>query len=172
MILILMYLAAIVAANLSIAAFGPAAAPFNAFLFIGLDITARDGLHERWRGRGLGVRMVALVGAGSALSWVIAPAAGRIALASFVAFAAAGLIDALVYHYLRHRPLWAKVNASNVVSAGVDSVVFPTIAFGALLPVVIVAQFVAKVVGGAVWLWVLENTIWRSQTQDPRPDAL
>jgi hypothetical protein len=51
--MIILYLAAIVAANLSVAHFGPSVAVLNAFLFIGLDLTTRDALHERWRGRNL-----------------------------------------------------------------------------------------------------------------------
>jgi hypothetical protein len=37
----------------------------------------------------------------------------------------------------------------------VDSVLFPTIAFGAFLPAIVLGQFVAKVAGGAVWSWIL-----------------
>jgi len=49
MILVSLYLVAIVAANLSVAYFGASASIFNAFLFIGLDLTTRDLLHEQWR---------------------------------------------------------------------------------------------------------------------------
>ena len=45
-LLIGMYLAAIVAANLSVAAFGLAVSIANAFIFIALDLTSRDRLHE------------------------------------------------------------------------------------------------------------------------------
>jgi len=48
-----------------------------------------------------------------------------------------------------------RVNGSNVVSAAVDSVVFPTLAFGSFLPWVILGQFLAKVAGGAVWSLIL-----------------
>ena len=40
-----LYLVAIIAANLLVAKFGPAISIVNAFLFIGLDLTARDKLH-------------------------------------------------------------------------------------------------------------------------------
>ena len=53
------YLVAIVAANLLVAHFGHGVAVLNAFLFIGLDLTARDGLHEAWRNCGLVWKMVA-----------------------------------------------------------------------------------------------------------------
>ena len=47
------YLAAAVAANLTIQYLGPAAMPLVAFLMIGLDLTSRDYLHEAWEGKGL-----------------------------------------------------------------------------------------------------------------------
>jgi queuosine precursor transporter len=153
--LIALYLVAIVAANLTIAKFGPSATMITSFLFIGLDITTRDRLHEIWRGKNLWLRMAALIASGSLLSWLLNARAGSIAVASFAAFAASGAADALVYHALRKRPWIWKVNGSNVVSAAVDSLVFPTLAFGAILPLIVAGQFIAKVGGGAVWAFVL-----------------
>lgn len=152
---IIAYLAAIVAANLSVAHFGPASMPINAFLLIGFDLTARDGLHEAWREDGLFWKMAALIAAGSGLSWALNAAAGPIALASLVAFAAAGVTDWLVYSRLVDETQLVRMNGSNLASAAVDSVVFPTLAFGALMPGVVLAQYVAKVGGGAMWAWLL-----------------
>jgi hypothetical protein len=149
------YLLAITVANLAVVTFGPSITPYTAFLLIGLDLSVRDKLHEQWHGRHLWPRMFALIAAGGLLSWLVNGAAGRIAIASCIAFAAAGAVDALVYHLMRREPWHVKVNGSNVVSAAGDSVIFPSIAFGALLPVVIAGQFVAKVAGGALWSWVL-----------------
>lgn len=154
-LLVVLYLAAIIAANLIITRFGPQATIITAFLFIGLDITARDRLHESWQGRGLWFRMAALIAAGSLLSWLVNRDAGPIAIASFVAFAASGAADTLTYHALRHRAWALKVNGSNIVSAAVDSLVFPTLAFGGFLPLVVLGQFIAKVAGGAVWATIL-----------------
>jgi hypothetical protein len=151
------YLIAIVAANLSVAAFGPAVAPINAFLFIGLDLVLRDRLHELWQGRQLWPRMLGLIATGSLLSYALSSAAGPIALASFVAFAGASLADAFVYHTLLHRPWMVRSNGSNLVGALVDSLLFPVLAFGGF-PVtimIILAQFVAKTLGGLVWSWLL-----------------
>ena len=152
-----LYLAAIVAANLIITQFGPSATIVTAFLFIGLDITARDRLHESWNGRGLWPKMAALIASGSLLSWLVNRNAGPIALASFIAFAASGAADTLTYHALRHRPWFVKVNGSNAVSAAVDSLIFPTLAFGLLLPFVVLGQFVAKVAGGALWAVIMKS---------------
>jgi hypothetical protein len=146
-----MDLVAIVLANLTVAQFGPNMAIFNAFLFIGLDLTARDRLHDAWRGNNLVPKMTALIAAGSVLSWVLNRDAGQIALASFVAFAAAATVDAVVYHLLGNYPRWLRINGSNVPSALVDSLVFPTLAFGGFLPLVVLGQFLAKTVGGFIW---------------------
>ncbi len=159
MIYIALYLTAIVAANLTVAVFGPSMTIVNAFLFIGLDLTSRDKLHDAWHGRGLWWKMVLLIAVGSALSWVLNRDAGQIALASFVAFALAGVADALTYQLLHKREYLVRVNGSNVISAAVDSLVFPTLAFGALLPAIALGQFFAKIAGGALWSFVLRKGV-------------
>ncbi|MCA9972307.1 MAG: VUT family protein [Anaerolineales bacterium] len=151
MFYVAMYLIAIVLANLTVAWFGPGMTIVNAFLFIGLDLTARDRLHDAWRGRQLLPKMAALIAAGSVLSWLLNRGAGQIALASFVAFAAAATVDAVVYQLLRKYPRWLRVNGSNVPSALVDSLVFPTLAFGSFLPAIVLGQFAAKTLGGFAW---------------------
>jgi hypothetical protein len=157
--MIAVYLAAIVAANLTVAAFGPSWSIVNAFLFIGLDLTARDRLHDAWRGRGLVWKMGLLIAAGGLLSYLLNRDAGRIALASTVAFTAAALADAVAFHLLRDRAYLVRVNGSNLPGAAVDSILFPTIAFGGLLPWVTVGQFAAKVLGGFVWSLVLRGRV-------------
>jgi len=161
MFYITLYLVAIVIANITVAVWGPSVTIINAFLFIGLDLTARDNLHEAWHGRGLFWKMALLIAAGSVLSWVLNRNAGRIAVASFVAFACAGVVDAIVYHLLHEKARLLKINGSNVVSALVDSLVFPTLAFGGFLPLITLGQFGAKVAGGFVWSLVLN---WRALT--------
>lgn len=152
-----MYLVAIVAANLTVAWFGPSVVIINAFLFIGLDLTARDRLHDAWRGSGLVWKMGALIAAGGLLSYLLNQDAGPIAVASTVAFAAAALTDAGVYHLLRDRPFLIRANGSNMPGAAVDSVVFPTLAFGVFLPWIVLGQFAAKVAGGFVWSLILNR---------------
>lgn len=165
-----MYLLAIVLANLSVAHFGPSAAIINAFLFIGLDLTARDALHERWHGRYLMRYMTLLIAAGSALSWWLNRDAGRIALASFVAFALAAIADTVIYTLLHDRARLVRVNGSNVVSAAVDSVAFPALAFGfPLLFGVMVGQFLAKFAGGFVWSVMID--VATRQRGNARRDA-
>lgn len=156
MIYVILYLVAIVLANLSVVAFGPGVTIINAFLFIGLDLTARDKLHDAWRGRHLLPKMAGLIAAGSALSWALNRNAGPIALASMAAFASAAIVDALVYQQLGKYPRWLRINGSNVPSAAVDSLVFPTLAFGSFLWPIVLGQFLAKTIGGFVWSLVLQ----------------
>lgn len=156
MILITLYLVAIVAANLLVAQFGVAVVIFNAFVFIGLDLTTRDALHEHWQGKHLWRNMLLLIGTGSALSALLNWNAAPIAFASFVAFACAGIADAMTYQLLGDKSKLLKMNGSNVIAAGVDSILFPALAFGfPLLIPVMLGQFAAKVFGGFVWsLWL------------------
>jgi len=149
--LVTVYLLAIVAANLLVVWFGPSITIVNAFLFIGLDLTCRDSLHDAWGGNGLWWKMLLLLAAGSGISFLLNQQAGQIAVASMAAFGAAGAADGVVYHLLRNRSWWQRANGSNLVGAAVDSLVFPTLAFGALLWPIVIGQFAAKVIGGLVW---------------------
>lgn len=154
-LLVTAYLAAIVAANVTVATFGPDVLVLVALLWIGLDLTVRDALHDCWRGRGLWPRMLALIATGGILSWLVNRDAGWIAVASCAAFLTAGVTDALIYRLLGERSRRLRVNGSNVVSAAVDSLVFPTLAFGVVLPAIVLGQWLAKVLGGALWFEVL-----------------
>lgn len=151
---ILIYAAAMTLANLSVAAFGPAISPINAFVLIGLDLALRDWLHVRLKAW----QMLALIVAAGVLTYALNPAAGKIAVASSAAFTAAALVDWLTFARLRGSWLF-RANGSNVAGAAVDSLIFPTLAFGALMPHIVALQFAAKVAGGALWAAVLSRTM-------------
>jgi uncharacterized PurR-regulated membrane protein YhhQ (DUF165 family) len=151
----LIYIATLVVANMVVAYFGPASTPVVAFVLIGLDLTLRDRLHDQWQGRQLWPRMLALIATAGILSYLCNPTSGPIAIASVVAFGLAALADAIAYHLLAGRSWSVRANGSNVVGAAVDSLVFPVMAFGAALPSIVFAQWVAKVVGGMVWALVI-----------------
>lgn len=162
MIAAVAYIVAMVAANLSVAHFGPWISPLNAFLFIGLDLSLRDYLHDSWKGRWLWPKMGALIALAGAISYAMNPASVTIALASVIAFLAAAVTDAAFYHAMRSSPYLVRSNASNVAGAAVDSLIFPTLAFGGLLPAIVAMQFAAKVGGGAVWAAILHRLSNRS----------
>jgi hypothetical protein len=162
-LLIIAYLAANVAANLIIAAtpleWRWLVAIGNAAAFIALDITSRDRLHDLWGGNP--ARLALLIGAGAILSAAVNLSAWPIALASCLAFAASGGVDSVVYHALRLRPWYARVNGSNIASAIVDSALFLGIAAALgvfpwfTVPAAFIGQVLAKVIGGAVWAFIL-----------------
>lgn len=167
--LIVLYLSAIVIANLLVAYFGPGVAIFNAFFFIALDLTTRDTLHERWHHQHLWRNMALLIGAGSLLSaftevlfaalFNLQLDVATIAAASFTAFLAAGAVDTLVYTLLDGQSKLVKMNGSNLASAAVDSFLFLYLAFG-IFPgfwSIVAGQFVAKVVGGFIWSLILRR---------------
>lgn len=157
MLAVLIYVAAIVVANLTVAHFGPWFSAVNAFFLIGLDLALRDHLHDRWRGQMLWPRMLGMISLAGVLSYLLNPATGVIAIASVVAFSASALVDATVYQAASGRSFMQRSNASNTAGALVDSIIFPTLAFGGLLPHIVAMQFVAKVAGGFAWTWL----IWR-----------
>lgn len=148
------YAAAMTLANLSVAHFGPWVSPINAFFLIGLDLALRDWLHVRLKVWQMG----ALIAGTGLLTYALNPAAGMIAVASACAFSAAALVDWATFARLRGSWLY-RANGSNVAGAAVDSLIFPTLAFGALMPHIVALQFAAKVAGGAVWAWALSRRL-------------
>lgn len=153
--LVVIYLLAIVAANLLAARFGPGVTVLNAFLFIGLDLSTRDQLHARWQGRRLWLRMLVLIASGGLLAFLLG-GSGHIALASCLAFIATGSADALVYHALCRHTRLVRINGSNLAGAIVDSLLFPLLAFGWPLSwVIVLGHVLAKVAGGALWALVI-----------------
>jgi hypothetical protein len=151
MIYAFIYIAALVAANLLVAWLGVWFSLVNAFVLIGLDLSLRDKLHDLWEGDNLAIKMGGLIATASIVSYAINPATGMIAFASLAAFSLSMVADSLVYQYLKHKEWMIRANGSNVAGSAVDSVVFPTIAFGGLMPEIVALQFVAKVGGGFVW---------------------
>ena len=102
--------------------------------------------------------MIGLIAASGCITYALNPAAGVIAVASAISFTAAAIVDWSVFAKLTGS--WIKrSNGSNVAGAAVDSLLFPTIAFGVLMPHIVALQFVAKVCGGFVWSAILAKRI-------------
>ena len=154
---VIIYLVAIVLANLTLLLFGPTASIFNAFILIGLDLSLRDKLHDQWYGKNLWLKMLALICGGSAITVALNWEALPIAIASATAFLASGIGDTLLYAKLRNYKFLIRSNGSNVAGSALDSVIFPTMAFGVFTPEIIIGQFVAKIGGGAVWSFILSK---------------
>lgn len=158
-ILIAIYIAAMVTANLLVWWLGPWFSPINSFVLIGLDLTMRDVMQERISRS----QLAAVIVVGGAITWLVNPAAKQIAIASAVAFILSALADWLAYSVLRSKSWFIRSNGSNVVGAAVDSVLFPTLAFGVFLPHIIAMQFAAKVAGGAIWSFVMRPLVAKTR---------
>ena len=152
------YIAALVAANLLVAWLGVWFSLVNAFVLIGLDLSLRDKLHDLWEGEKLPIKMGGLIATASVVSYAINPATGMIAFASLAAFSLSMVADLVVYQYLKYKDKVIRINGSNIAGAAVDSVVFPTIAFGGLMLEIVALQFLAKVFGGFIWGKILNRS--------------
>jgi len=151
-IAIIAYAFAMTAANLLIVKFGVWFSPINSFLLIGLTLVLRDWLHIRLKSWQMGL----LITASGAITYLLNPAAAQIAIASSIAFTLAALADWVTF--AKVKGTWFKrSNASNLVGSAVDSVAFPTIAFGVLMPEIVLAQFASKIIGGYIWSLILRS---------------
>lgn len=166
--LVTLYLVAIILANLLVTWFGPGVVIGTSFFLIAGDLVVRDALHRQWEGAHLRRNMALLIAAGSLLSFLLNAQAAPIALASFLAFAAAGLVDTVVYARLRAHGWMLRSNGSNAVSGLVDSVVFlvllalighlqqmPNALPWSSVPLLVLGQWAAKTAGGVAWSWAL-----------------
>lgn len=148
------YALAMTVANVLVSIFGPVITPLNSFILIGFDLTMRDWLNVRIKNS----EMFALIVFSGLLTFVFAPSSQIIAIASACSFSLAAIVDWGVFKTVKGS--WTtRSNASNAAGAAVDSMVFPTIAFGAIMPGVVAAQFAAKVVGGAIWSVIFRQFI-------------
>jgi len=152
------YAIAMTVANMLVATFGPSISPINAFVFIGFDLALRDWLQVKLQP----VQMGALIAGTGLLTYGLDSSAGMIAIASAVSFTAAALIDWAVFTKTKGTWLF-RANSSNVAGAAVDSLLFPTIAFGGFMPEIVALQFVAKILGGTLWSYFFNKILKKSQ---------
>lgn len=171
--LIILYLVAIVAANLFVAHFGPWALLITAWVLIPFDLSTRDILHERWRSEDgrkwpLVWKMAVLIGSGSLLSAALSWQAAPVALASFLAFGTAGLVDTVVCQLAFNLGRFWRMNISNFFSSITDSLIFPLVAFGVFDAALSGSQAGSKFVGGIFWttLFVVARRIYDKRKQN------
>lgn len=164
-VLVACYLGALLGANLLAMQFGQAALPVTAALLIPFDFAVRVRLQQRWRHQvaGLWLRMLALTVCGGLLSYVIDPESQRIALSGTVSFITSSLLGTFTYEVaMKIEPAlpprdqaFDATMCSLAVMALADSVLFPVLAFDAVVLPLVLTQFVVKwvVSAGLVWLW-------------------
>ncbi len=152
-----LWLAAIVIANLTLAKWGPKAIVPNAMILVGLDLILRDRLADWW-GTTRWTKMGLLILAGGLLSYWVNRDAKTIAIASMIAFASAEVVEAVIYHGLRKERWLDRAPRAAMVGAAVDSIVFIWIAFGFDWSLSL-TQFCAKVAGAVLWAWVIYHLL-------------
>ena len=151
-IAIICYAFAMTVANLLIVKFGVWFSPINSFFLIGLTLVLRDWLHIRLKSWQMGL----LITTSGAITYLLNPAAAQIAIASSIAFTLAALADWVTF--AKVKGTWFKrSNASNLAGSAIDSVAFPTIAFGVLMPEIVITQFAAKMLGGYMWSYIVNK---------------
>lgn len=152
----LLFVIALVTANISIAIFGPWVSPINAFLLIGLDLSIRDKLHDQWNGNPYKIGLLILIA--GLVSYLLNSSTGIIAIASVIAFCMSMIVDSLVYQSMKNKKWLVRSNSSNIAGAATDSLIFPTIAFGGLMWEIVLLQFVSKVAGGFIWCHLINRS--------------
>ena len=166
-LLSVLYIAAVVAANLLVKHYGPQAAPAIAFVAVAAVLIFRDQFADlvgsRTRSQVLQAGLIAL---GALATYLINENAATIAKASVIAFAASELTEQAVYLGLRNRPWMERAPWAAVPAAAVDSVLFITIAFSFNFWI-IAAQFGCKV--GGAYLWANAIDRWKARSGQPRP---
>jgi hypothetical protein len=103
MFAILVFLVAITLANLSIYYIGPQMAVWNSLVLIGLDLSLRDRMHEKWHGHNLKRNVFLLVLSGAVITLLFNTNSLWICVGSVAAFSLALFGDSYVYEKLFHK---------------------------------------------------------------------
>lgn len=158
-ILVIAYIAVIIAANITATWFvGPIA--IGTLLF-GAIFTLRDRLHAH--GRRVVYSAICASAIGSAIVALVGGAEWRVIVASVVALVLSEATDTEIYH--RTAGAWLRrVAWSNAAAIPLDTALFNAIAFWGVLPLsflvsVFAADIVIKVVTSGVIAWFLNSSI-------------
>lgn len=151
-LMMILYIALFLVANILVGIFGPWITPLNALIIISADMVIRDRIQYE---TSFLYSVICSVLAGIA-TVLINPNAEMIAIASCSSIILSGLFSAVAFK-LKSGDFYKKSYPANIVAAAVDSIAFPLIAFGSLMFGVTLAQFLAKVLGATVILYVLRK---------------
>jgi uncharacterized PurR-regulated membrane protein YhhQ (DUF165 family) len=157
-VVILLYLAALVSANLAITEFREIAFYLVGFLLIPLDMILRDILHERWRDNNITLRMGGLIVLGGFITWLFNHETLQVAIASVSAFATSMTVNALVYQGMLNFTRFTRMNTSNLFASIADSAVFCLLFFG-WDPMIVVVQSLIKFSGGFLFTLIFKKKL-------------
>ena len=151
-LMIAVYVLMFLVANVLVSVFGPAVTPINALFLIAGDMVLRDRIQYE---SGIAWSISACIIAGLA-TIAVAPGSEMIAVASALSVTLAGCASALAFS-IKSGGFFSKAMPANIAAAAVDSVAFPLIAFGSVMPGVTIAQFAAKTIGATVILMIIKR---------------
>lgn len=156
-LLVICYLMAIVAANLSVQVWGQIAMIGIAWLIIPFDFVVRDVLHLRWEGRGVFWRLSLLIMAGAILTTLCNLDAWRIGAASAITFIIGGAVNTFLFVLLNRIPIFNRMVVSNSITSIVDSILFPLLALGYFSVWISAGQAVSKILGSVLWAFIFRG---------------
>lgn len=146
-LIVLLYLVALVSANLAITEFREIAFYLVGFFLIPLDMVLRDILHERWRTDNITLKMGGLIVLGGFITWLFNNDTLQVAIASVSAFATSMTVNAFVYQGMLNFSRITRMNTSNLLASIADSAVFCLLFFG-WDPMIVLVQSLIKFSGG------------------------
>lgn len=152
---ILIYVLAVIAANLIVWKFGKYGLFISSFTLIPFDFVMRCYFHERWKGAKLVFNLGVLITCASIATYLINMHTQQIAIASCAGFIVANIVAGLLYQVLIKRTYFVKINLTDLAAIVVDSICFQLIAFGGIDAVVTGGQIVIKFAGGLLWYYLL-----------------
>lgn len=153
--LIILYLAALIAANLIVKHFGAYGLWFSSVILIPFDFVCRCIFHENWKGIKLVKNLILLTLASGLITVLLNYDALNIALASFAGIAAVQIGAGLFYQRFKNKSLFFKVNLSDLVAIVIDSIVFQYVAFQIIDFEVTGGQILIKFIGGLFWFFII-----------------
>lgn len=149
---IVLYLFSIVLANILILQFGSWMIPIVSFLLIGFDLVVRDKLTDVISK----LQMFIMILISGLITFIINSNSIQISIASSLSFTIASLVD--WYVFVNSSGTWSQRSyKSNIFGATVDSLIFPTIAFGSFILHIVVIQIITKIIGSAMWVYLIRN---------------
>jgi hypothetical protein len=156
-LIILLYLVALIVANLTISVFGENGFYVVGFLLIPIDMLLRDILHERWKDN-ISIRMGGLIALGGVLTWLLNTDTLIIGIASVSAFTASMVVNTWIYQRMFGSSRVTKMNVSNFFASIVDSSVFILIFFGFDWKIILI-QSLIKFSGGFIFTLLFKKKL-------------
>lgn len=155
-IMVFLFLAAFVAANLIVKHYGAPGLLIASFVLIPFDFVCRCLIHEKLSGKRLVLLLSGLTVAAAGITMLINRDATRVALGSIAGFTAAQFFAGAFYQNVKREGSWfLKVNISDLIAIVFDSIAFQLVAFATVNPLVMVGQMCIKFAGGLLWYFII-----------------